>query len=287
MTVHIKAPASSANIGIGFDALAIAFDIFNAFSFKTSSEDAHQGFQKQYTLSSNLALQAYQAFHKAFGKEYQPVTITLEHEGIPISRGLGSSSSLILAGVLASNILNHMNQSFDQCVTFAANYEGHPDNVFACAYGGFISVLPVQDSFLYHHLNVSKKLHFHHLIPLQKGSTKTLRNALPTHVPRQDAASNIAKMSMLPHAFETGDLKVLKHLLEDKIHEPYRIPLLKNKHMIETLKQDHIVTLSGSGPSLLIISDQVEMKLNDDILASYEYQKTHIKYHQIEVNICA
>ena len=287
MTVHIKAPASSANIGIGFDALAIAFDMYNEFSFQTSLLDAHHGFQKQYALSSNLALQAYQAFHKAFGKKYQPVLITLKHEGIPISRGLGSSSSLILAGVLASNILNNINQSFDQCVSFAANYEGHADNVFACAYGGFISVIHERNTWIHHHLSVSNKLQFHVLIPHHKGSTKTLRNALPMHVPIQDAASNIAKMSMLPYAFETGDLKTLKRILVDHIHEPYRIPLFKNKAMIETLKQQYVMTLSGSGPTLLIISDQVELDLNEDILSSYQYQKVNIKYHQIEVDICA
>lgn len=286
MTITIKAPATSANIGIGFDTLAMALNMYNELSFKSSEEDCHQGFQKKYQLNHNLAYLAYLAFYERYGNTYQPVTIEMVHEGIPISRGLGSSASLILAGVLASNLLNQIHLPFFECVSFAANYEGHPDNIFACAYGGLISVFKTNDRYIYQHLHVSDKYFFHVLIPSEKGSTKTLRKALPTHVSLADAAANIAKMSMLPRAFESGDITLLNTILNDSLHEPYRIPILPNQKEINTLKSMYTTVLSGSGPTILMITHQAHINIPKEILLTHQYHQVHLNQKNIEVIVC-
>ena len=200
MIYRIKTPATSANLGVGFDTLGLALSLYNEFQFETSQEDTFIGFKQQYLNKKyNLVYNSYVAFYKKHGLgPYQPVTITLIKQDIPISRGLGSSASLILAGVFASNQLHQMNVSFDACVSFAATFEGHPDNVYACAYGGLLSIIKHDDQYIHHTMDISETLHFHLLIPKEKGYTKKLREALPKQVPLKDVIYNSSRMSVLP-----------------------------------------------------------------------------------------
>lgn len=277
MIYQIKTPATSANVGIGFDTLGIALSLYNTFHFEVYHEDLCVGFKKRYeNMSYNLVYKAYKAFYNAYGNaEYKHVKMTLLKENIPISRGLGSSASLILAGVFASNALHALNIPFETCVAFAATYEGHPDNVYACAYGGLISVIKEKNMYYHQSLEVSSKLNFHVFYPFKKGSTKMLRKVLPKHVSLHDAIHNVSRMSMLPKAFKDGEINVLKILLNDKLHEPYRIPVLQNEKVIQKLRDIGVVTLSGSGPTLLFISNHDALQLKD-ALTSYEHKHVHV-----------
>ena len=284
MIYRVKTPATSANLGVGFDTLGLALSLYNEFQFETSDEDAFIGFKDQYLNKKyNLVHKAYVAFYEKYGDgPYQPVKMTFMKQDIPISRGLGSSASLILAGVFASNRLHHTHLSFDACVSFAATFEGHPDNVYACAYGGLVSVIKQYDMHIHHHLEVSNRLHFHLLIPTQKGYTKKLREALPKHVSLKDAVHNSSRMSVLPVAMKQGDIHLLKVVLDDRLHEPYRIPLLPNQNIIKRLKEKYLMLISGSGPTLLIITDGQKLSLDEQDLEGHTYKLVSISQGLIE-----
>lgn len=257
--IRITTPATSANLAVGFDSLALALSKYNTFTFTRSELTIFEGFETSLSTDSNLVFLAYTAYLKSLfpRREVQPVTITLEHQGIPISKGLGSSASCILAGVLASNHLHELGKSTEECVAFAAEYEGHPDNIYACMYGGLTSVFATTSGYIHHTFDVLQFLHFTLLIPETKGQTKSLRQAIPNMIPLEDAVFHTSRMIHIPRAFAEADLDLLKQLLQDRIHEQYRYPSIPELDNLMTVKNnvDGIMMISGSGPSILVISN--------------------------------
>ena len=209
--LKIKLPATTANLAVGFDSLGMALNIYNEFHFVESSEFALTNFEVN---EDNLVLSSYLAFTKEYSTNIQPVEIIMSYSDIPSSRGLGSSATCILAGVLASNHFNTLNKSYYECVKFAANLEGHPDNIFACAYGGLVTVFKDEGEYYFSALEVSKDLKFKALIPNKLGNTKTLRNVLPNEIKLEDAVYNISRSLALPLAMKNGDFPLLKEFLK-------------------------------------------------------------------------
>jgi homoserine kinase len=255
--MKIKVPATSANLGVGFDTLGISLSLYNEFEFTRSYTDELIGFEE--IKGDNLVYRAYKAFLANKGLMHRNVKIELLNQGIPISRGLGSSASCVLAGVFAANQLASIGASFDECVAFAADLEGHPDNVFAAAYGGLCAVFQTNGLYKHQTFPIHKKLEFTILFPDVETSTVKMRKVLPDQVPLTDAVFNLSRIVQLPRAFEQGDIKLLKTLTEDKLHEQYRIPKLPLFEDILQFqkKSGVVVTLSGSGSALLAISDEV------------------------------
>ena len=163
--LEVKVPATSANLGVGFDALGIAFDIYNILHFQESVEYQLIGFPDEFNNKNNMALKSYIAFSKEHGITPTPVTITLAQQDIPIARGLGSSASMIIAGVIAANELNLLHKTKEECAAFAATLEGHPDNVYAAFFGSLTSSFKHEDEYFYNTFPVSDKLVFNLLIP--------------------------------------------------------------------------------------------------------------------------
>lgn len=263
--LKIKTPATSANLAVGFDSAGIALNLYNTFEFSPTDKDTLSGFLKQFNGEDNLVLETYYRTALQFLKKdlIQKIHIKLIEGDIPFSRGLGSSASCILAGVLASNHFNHLGLTFKACVDLACEYEGHSDNVFACAYGGLTITTNDKGEYLYKQVRVSDCLYFHLLIPEKAGSTKELRHILPQMVSLEDATYNLSRMAFLVDAFRDGDFYLLTHILKDKLHQPYRYHTLPLYADIDQLsKHDQmIVCISGSGPTVLLISDKKEIKV--------------------------
>lgn len=253
--IRIKVPATSANLAVGFDSIGVALNLYNTFTFKQSVKTTLIGFEQEHQLENNLVLKAYQAFASAHG-DVSPVEITLEQSDIPVSRGLGSSASCIIAGVLAANIIHDLNKSNEECIQFAATFEGHPDNVFAAFYGSLTAVMKEGNQYFHQTFPVSPKLIWNLLIPSTLGNTASLRTVLPENVPLESVVFHASRMIHLPAAFASGDMTLLKSLLQDQIHEQYRYPSIPMKEDIIELKEtiDGTVTISGSGPSVLVIT---------------------------------
>lgn len=262
--IKIKVPATSANFSIGFDVCGIAFNIYNEFLFEKSDKNKLAGFQKEFLNDNNLVLQSYKRFFKEYHLEYIPISITLSKSNVPDSRGLGSSATCIVAGVLAANLISKSNLSNEALLTLMSKIEGHPDNVAPAFLGGFVASYKNKDEYKSIRYHVSHNLYFNVYIPNQHLSTEEARNVLPLNYSREDVISNLSRIIHLPNALVNGDYKLLKDLLKDKIHEPYRLKLIEHSNdLIKQLSEiGATCIISGSGSTMLGISDK-EFSINN------------------------
>ncbi len=277
--LKIKAPATTSNLAVGFDALGMALDIYNEFEFSLSDHFELIGFKEKFQ-NDNIVQIAYESFCKANGlNDYVKVCIKLVKEDIPIARGLGSSATCIISGVLAANHFNKLNKSLLECAAYASELEGHPDNVFALVFGGLVSALKTETGYLFDSFEVSNNLHFGLLIPTVTGVTETLREALPEKVSMIDAVFHLSRMIHLPKALAEGNLQKLKVLLQDKIHESYRSSHIPQFELIKKTAFENgiIACISGSGPTMFFISD----KDNLDVLKKLE---NNSNFHIVNVS---
>lgn len=260
----VKVNATSANVCVGFDVLGLALDLNNKFYFKRTKKFSFKGFEKQFCYpNSNMVYKAYKKVFEYLGKELIPVEITFKGD-IPVSRGLGSSSSLIVGGLMGANAILKNPLSVDEIYNLACEMEGHPDNVAPAVYGGLIASYKTDNGYKPIHYHVSKDLKFIVIIPPFKLSTKEARKALPKSLPYSDIVNNLSRIVNIPYAFKTGDVALLKELFNDKLHEPYRGKLIKDYENIKDALKDLecAFAISGSGSTMIAITKDVEPVLN-------------------------
>ena len=221
--MKIRVPASSANLGPGFDCFGIAWDIYNVIDFSLDTDaDEICGCEEQFRGEDNLALVAYRKTLEYAGAQRRPVRISFLSTDIPVSRGLGSSAALIAAGVVAADRLFELNLNREQLLQIASEIEGHPDNVAPTLFGGFsVSVLD-EGLAVSRCFPVSEELCFVVFIPPFRLSTAASRAVLPEAPARADAVYNIGRAALLTRALEEGDAKLLSCAMKDKLHQDYR-----------------------------------------------------------------
>lgn len=225
--IKVRVPASTANLGVGFDSIGLAFDLYNEFIFECSEEDELVNFKKEHCYN-NLVLKSYSFVFEYLKIQRKGVKITLCVKNVPEARGLGSSSTCIVAGVFGANcVLNNM-LSKEECLKIATIIEGHPDNVAPCIYGGLVSSFVNGDNVYATKYKVNSSLKFYALIPSFSLSTSLSRKALPDSVKMKDAINNISRAINLPYYFGNGDLKMIRLITKDALHEPYRYRLIEN-----------------------------------------------------------
>ena len=171
---------------------------------------------------------------------------------IPLGRGLGSSAAAACAGLVAANAIGAHRWAPDELLRRASAIEGHADNAGACILGGIVAVGPDTRAV---QIPVPEELLFVAVVPRDRVSTATARGALPAEVPHADAADTVARAIGLVIALERGELDDLPVLLQDRLHEPYRAPLVPGIDRLRALCGDCGclgVTISGSGPTVLL-----------------------------------
>lgn len=278
--LKIKIPATTSNLSVGFDTLGLALDLYNEFHFEASNEFVLEGFEQTH-MNNNLVLQAYLAFCKDFGMsatKLKRVKITLASQEIPIAKGLGSSASCIIAGVIAANHFNHADLSLLECANYASKLEQHPDNVYSATFGGLNATYLSEGEYINESFEVSNKLSFAVLIPDKVGRTEELREILPNTVPLKDAVFHLSRMIHLPKAFASGDFFALRTLLQDRIHEMVRSRIIPQYEFVKTLamKNQFICSISGSGPSLFLISTKKNYDVFKKIESSFLVVPVHV-----------
>ena len=255
--VRVRVPATSANLGSGFDCTGIAFKRYNVIEFeKLENGIAFEGFKKEFSNETNLSYIAYEKTCNKIGVT-PSVKITMIKTDVPIARGLGSSAALIVAGAYAANALNGNKLSVQEVFEICNSIEGHPDNIAPALFGGLCTSIvdngkPVAQKYV-----VSPKICFTALVPSFAVSTKEARSVLPKNISREDAIFNMQRVALLPYAFEHGRLDLIPLVTDDKLHEKYRLPLYRNIDEVEdrAVKLGAIAfTVSGAGPTCLAYS---------------------------------
>lgn len=257
--VKIRVPGTTANLGPGFDTLGLALNIYNEFTFQEIPEGfVIDGFEKGYNSKDNLV---YKSMMETFKEiNYQPRGISIEANiDIPISRGLGSSASCILGGVMGANEIAGGPLSKEDIFQIGSRIEGHPDNIAPALFGGLTISLMEDDNIIYNKLEVHEGLKFLALIPDFTLSTKEAREVLPSNIKFADGVSNVARVSLLLSALGRGRFDLLKYALKDRLHEPYRGKLIPDFFHIIKATEDigSLGTyLSGAGPTIMCIIEE-------------------------------
>lgn len=256
MAVTIRVPATTANMGPGFDSLGCAFALYNRFTFEKAEKTTILGCDKAFRGEDNLALIAFRETCRTAGIEPCPVTLTIDAD-IPVSSGLGSSASLLVGGAMGANRLLNLGMTRDDIYKIASRLEGHPDNIAPAVYGGLTAALMTDSEHTYVvSYPISAVWRFCAFTSDLQISTKEARAALPPSVSHRDAVFNGTHLALLPAVLMYGDISLLPTVLQDRLHEPYRTPLIADFKLLSDAALSagaHAFFLSGSGPTCMAI----------------------------------
>lgn len=254
--VKVTVPASTANIGPGFDTLGLALDLYNIYEFEEiESGLVIEGCPDEYCNENNLVYKAFKIVSDKIGYKFNGLKISMEAH-IPVSRGLGSSSACIVGGVFGANALLNGKLTKEELFKMAVEIEGHPDNVAPAVFGGLTASLVDENVPYYTSYKINEKVLFCALIPDFETSTSQARKLLPTEVTFENAIFNVSRVSVLLKSLETGDFNLIRRSLKDKLHQNYRRKLIHEYDEIEKIcmQNDSVVMfISGSGPTLMNI----------------------------------
>ncbi len=255
-TIKIKVPASTSNLGPGFDTLSLALDWYNEFTFKVTKEGlkiTQSNSNKLPEDSTNLVYKSFCEVYKKLKKAPPGIELDINCQ-IPLAAGLGSSASAVVSGVLAANALLDNALSKSEILSLATKLEGHPDNCAAAIYGG-LTISVSQDEKVYvSQFPWPKELVVIVVTPDFELPTRISRELLPSKVSYGDATFNVSRTAYLLSSLLNKDWEGLKIGFQDRLHQPFRKDLV---HGMEEVLNEGLVkgacgaTLSGAGPTLV------------------------------------
>ena len=252
----LRIPATSANLGPGFDCLGLALDLWNEVTFSV------EGDKVTYTVTgagaTKLNRRRRNLVTKAFYRSYEVCGVTppegvriQSQNGIPPGSGLGSSAAAILAGLCGANEI--LGQPFDQesLLKLGSDLEGHPDNIAPALLGGLIISALVDDQIVTRRYEIPE-ITIVIATPKVNWPTHLARSVLPDSVLRSDAVFNISRTLLVVEALRNGDLDLLQQMMEDRLHQPYRLAQIPGGQAAwQAGRQFGACALSGAGPSVI------------------------------------
>lgn len=290
--VRVTVPATSANLGPGFDCLGLALNLRNTVTFATSgvhtSPDRAATAPLSVTVSgidaakipvdgTNLVVQTAYRLFGLVGRWPQDLELTLEN-GIPVGSGLGSSSAAVVAGLLGANALVDGGLGQHELLQIATAIEGHPDNVSPAILGGLVLGVmvdrPGEPAELLVDRLVAPPMTVVVVLPDVALLTSEARALLPTQISRRDAIFNMSRVGLLVHALSTADHARLRVAMDDRLHQPYRLPIIPGAQ--EALAAAYEsgasgVALSGAGPSLIAFAPGKHQAIADSMTAAFAH----------------
>lgn len=258
--LKITVPASSANLGAGFDALGLALTLYNRVWMEEADGCVIESLDDTPipTDESNMIYHTARLLYEQCGRPFHGLHIRQENN-IPLTRGLGSSSACLVAGLLGANTLMGSPLSRADIGDLAAKLEGHPDNTAPALLGGLVT--SVMDGGRVHTVSVpvNDRFRFAVFIPDFELKTEVARAALPAQVSREDAVYNLSRAALMTAALCTGNLDHLRVAVQDRLHQPYRFPMIPGAEPVFYTAYSlgaYAACISGAGPSVLAIIDR-------------------------------
>ncbi|KKM08796.1 serine kinase [Clostridiales bacterium PH28_bin88] len=260
--VTVRVPATTANMGPGFDTIGMALDMFNLIQMEETGGglDIHLEGEGVESISRNEGNIVYQVAANLFQRcGYRPKGLSIRLTGrIPVARGLGSSAAAVVGGLVAANVLAGEPYSNDELLNMACGFEGHPDNVAPALLGGIVVTAQLGEGLAYRQVVPPEKLKVVVAIPRFSLPTKAAREVLPASIPVQDAVFNISRTGLLVLALLEQDLELLGQVMDDRLHQPYRCRLIPGMEEVFTAAREAgalACALSGAGPTLVAFTD--------------------------------
>lgn len=278
MKVSVKVPATTANIGPGFDCLGMALPIYNTITIEETvlpgtgveinvlaDNDSIDQLSLDHVPSdeNSIVYKAVELLYNSIGQSPSELKINI-HSNIPVARGLGSSSSVIVGALIAANELLGRPADEVALLSIACEIEGHPDNITPAIVGGLVISSQEEDgSVVYRKLEWPDDWAVTVCVPDFELSTDIARSVLPKEVPMKDAIFNAKRLAMFVQAVHTKDSELMKLALQDRLHQPYRMKLVPGlDKIIDNLRHfDDVLgcVLSGAGSSILVISERNDL----------------------------
>ena len=278
MKVSVKVPATTANIGPGFDCLGMALPIYNTITIEETvlpgtgveinvlaDNDSIDQLSLDHVPSdeNSIVYKAVELLYNSIGQSPSELKINI-HSNIPVARGLGSSSSVIVGALIAANELLGRPADEVALLSIACEIEGHPDNITPAIVGGLVISSQEEDgSVVYRKLEWPDDWAVTVCVPDFELSTDIARSVLPKEVPMKDAIFNAKRLAMFVQAVHTKDSELMKLALQDRLHQPYRMKLVPGlDKIIDNLRHfDNVLgcVLSGAGSSILVISERNDL----------------------------
>ena len=264
MKFSIKVPATSANLGPGFDALGLALSLWNETLVTTADDFAlkikGEGEGRLPQGKNNLIVRSAQKLATRSGKTLPPFHAECMNQ-VPLSSGLGSSATTIVTGLLIGNALLGNPFSHEEILNLASEMDGHPDNVAPALMGGLVVSTVNNGKVIARQIPIGMDICITIALPDFYLPTKQARAALPRKTSLKNAVHNISRAVLITEAFRTGDLSLLADAMTDKLHQPYRLKLIPGaQSAMDAAKEAgaFAVALSGAGPSLIAFSSKAE-----------------------------
>ena len=258
----VRVPASSANLGPGFDALGLALGVYLTCRFRPSDALAIRVQGRDAagipTGPDNLIWQTAVTVARSHGAEMPPIELDIQND-IPLGKGMGSSAAALTTGVIIADQLLGLGWKPLRILDEAARLEGHPDNVAPCALGSIVaSAIDSGGVTRAVRLDLPRRFGLAVVVPDFDLPTVTARAVLPSSYSREDAVFNVQRASLLIAALATGATNAFPAALEDRFHQPYREALVPGLHEILKLRAPGLLgcALSGAGPSILVFFER-------------------------------
>lgn len=279
--IRITVPATSANLGIGYDTLGMAVSLYSHFTFDRAETLTITGCPEQFQNEDNLVYESFVNALAEWGEKTFPVSIDISTE-VPVARGLGSSSTCVVAGIMGAAALTGHTVTREELVAIATAVEGHPDNVAPAILGAAVcSFTPEGELPRCLRYEVSKRLRFITIIPPYEVHTNDARKVVPQEVPLSTAVWQMGRIAGLTRGLEMGDLDLIAASNDDRLQEPYRRALIPDYDAIrETCLTGGAKTMwiSGSGSTLMAVTD-------DTIVAKFLQVRLRKRFPECETHI--
>lgn len=286
--LKLKIPATSANLGPGFDTLGIALKLYNTFTFskiKSGLEfrliDDRTDNEFELNFKDNLVYIAMKNIFDINNKKIEGIRV-VERVSIPFSRGLGSSATAILAGMTAGNYFLNLQMSEQELLNLAINIEGHADNILSAYKGGLvINALNPDQNLVYKKITVADTLKLILIIPDFEMDTKKARELLPDSISYEKSIFNTGRTALLAACFMDEDWEKLSTAMEDKLHQDYRAKLIPGyQDVIDTAYKAGALgaALSGAGPTILALARNREEEIAQKMAAVFSRYNMNSRY---------
>ncbi|GAE02196.1 homoserine kinase [Clostridium botulinum B str. Osaka05] len=285
--IEVRVPATSANMGPGFDCLGVAVNMYNKFFVEEIKEGLiFEGCEDKFKNEDNLI---YVAMKKCFDKiGYKPTGLRIKMESdIPVSRGLGSSAACVVGGIVSANELAGRVLNKKELLDLAVEVEGHPDNVNPAFCGGMTVSISDNKEIIYSKVKVSKGIKFCALIPDFTLSTEKARTVLPKSIDYKDGIFNVGRTALMVSALNNGDFHLIKHACKDKLHQDYRAKLIENFYSIKKQceKLNSLgVFLSGAGPTIMVMIKEEENYFSKNIKVFLDTLKNKWEVRELKID---
>ncbi len=287
--IKVRIPATSANLGSGFDSLGLAVTLYN-YVFMEEADGVHIDTIDSVNIptdDTNLVYTTAKRLYEICGRPFYGLRI-LQENNIPMARGLGSSSACIIGGLFGANELLGRPVSRDDLINIAATIEGHPDNVTPAILGGLVTTAMDGGRVYYVKQEIAKDLRFVTLVPDFELQTSVAREALPKEIAYRDAVFNLSRAALMSVSLYSGKYENLRVAADDRLHQPYRLALIPGAEKAVAMAYElgaYAAYISGAGSTIMAVIGDGNTSFENEAAKQLRYlglEKWSVNSHSID-----